>query len=270
VKVRSRHILRLVCLPLIVAVGSCAKDSPAQPSAPTAPTTPTPAPTPQIVLSTPTPVAPVNGVTTSGWPTLTVADAVRSGPSAALVYRFDIATTAAFNPILVTGTVSETPNQTSFMPPSSTPAPPQVALFWRAVAIDPFNIVASPATAPQSFTYSSPPSQATVLAAQQGLVLWPGVQPPGTTGHAVMGGGWGVGTPISFTGVTFVSPQLDQLQIFDLLDRGLDPQAAINWMHNNGYSTSADYYPAVSVIGFQYSYLALISGQWAVVIKAGA
>jgi hypothetical protein len=68
----------------------------------------------------------------------------------------------------------------------------------------------------------------------------------------------------------FVSPQIDQLQIFDLLDRGLDPQSAIDWMHANGYQTIAAYYPAVSVIGFQYSYLALINSQWTVVIKAGA
>jgi hypothetical protein len=85
-----------------------------------------------------------------------------------------------------------------------------------------------------------------------------------------MGDGWGIGNPVSYTGVVFVSPQIDQLQIFDLLDRGLDPQAAIDWMLSHGYPTAAAYYPAVAVIGFQYSYLALINAQWTVVIKAGA
>jgi hypothetical protein len=85
-----------------------------------------------------------------------------------------------------------------------------------------------------------------------------------------MGGGWGVGRPTSFTGVTFVSPPIDELQIFDLMDRGMDPQTAIDWMHANGYSTAAAYYPSVNVIGFNYEYLALINGAWNVVVKAGA
>jgi hypothetical protein len=85
-----------------------------------------------------------------------------------------------------------------------------------------------------------------------------------------MGDGWGVGNPVSFTGVTFVSPPLEELQVFDLLDRGMDPQAAIDWMHSNGYATQAAYYPSVAVIGFQYQYLALISGAWNVVLKVGA
>jgi hypothetical protein len=187
-----------------------------------------------------------------------------------VVYRFDIAASASFNPVIVTGTVSETPNQTSFTPPSGTPAPPQTALFWRVIAIDPINIVASPPSAAQPFTYSDPPTQAAVVAAQEGVILWPGTQPPGTPGHATMGDAWGVGTPTSFNGVTFVSPQLEELQVFDLLDRGLDPQSAIDWMHANGYATIAAYYSAVAVIGFQYQYMALIGSRWDLVLKVGA
>jgi len=187
-----------------------------------------------------------------------------------LVYRFDVGTSATFTTIVLTATVSETPNQTSFTPPGGQAPPPQANVFWRAIAIDPINLATSPASVPQSFTYTPPPSAAAALAAQEGLVLWPGVQPPGANGHATLGNGWGVGTPTSYTGVTFVSPTLDQLQVFDLIDRGLDPQSAINWMNGNGYPTVAAWYPSVAVIGFQYSYLALINGTWNIVIKVGA
>ena len=256
---------------LLIGAGSaCSSSTPAQPT--TAPTVTTPAttPSPSVVIGAPTPVTPSNGATTSGYPTLTVADAGRTGPAGALVYRFDIAASSTFGTILLSGTVSETPGQTSFTPPAATPPLAQSPVFWRAVAIDPVNLVASPASAVQSFTYTTPPSQAAQLAAQLGVPLWPGAQPPGNSGHATMGDGWGIGNPISYTGVVFVSPQIDQLQVFDLLDRGLDPQSAIDWMLSHGYPTIAAYYPAVSVIGFQYSYLALINAQWVVVIKAGA
>ena len=41
-----------------------------------------------------------------------------------------------------------------------------------------------------------------------------------------MGRDWNVEPLISFTGVRFQNPPLDTLQIFDLIDRGLDPKAA--------------------------------------------
>jgi hypothetical protein len=223
-----------------------------------------------IVINAPTPVAPLNGATTSGWPTFTVNDATRSGPAAALVYRFDIATSAAFTSIVLTATVSETPGQTSFTPASSQPAPPQTALFWRAIAIDPINVIASPPSVPQGFTYSAPPSTAALIAAQEGAILWPGAQPTGTNGQAVLGNFWAVANIVSYTGVTFLSPPIEALRVFDLLDRGYAPQAAINWMQSNGYPSTAAWYPAVQVIGFQYEYMALINGVWNLVLKNGA
>lgn len=240
------------------------------------PTTPTPTSSngsaaSQIVINPPTAVSPVNGVTTAGWPAFVVTDSTHVGPaSSPLVYRFDIATTSTFSTIVLTSVVSETPNQTSFTPPSTTPAPPQTALFWRAVAIDPVNIVGSQASSAQTFTWGPPLSAAAGLAQQEGLTLWPGVQPPGLNGHATMGDGWEVGQLVSFNGVTFLSPQLEQLQVFDLIDRGMDPQSAINWMHGNGYATVAAWYPGPSVIGFAYQYMALINGSWDMVLKAGA
>jgi hypothetical protein len=225
---------------------------------------------PAIVISAPTPVTPLTGTTTSGWPTFTVIDAVRSGPAAPLVYRFDIATSADFSTIAVSATVPETPDQTSFTPPTSQPPPAQTALVWRAIAMDPVNVATSAASASQSFTYATPASAAAALAAQEGKVLWPGAPPPGTNGHAILGSFWNVETLTSFDGIVFLSPELEELQIFDLLDRGLDPQGAIDWMRTHGYSTVAAYYGSVGVIGFTYEYMAFINGRWDLVLKAGA
>ena len=127
-----------------------------------------------------------------------------------------------------------------------------------------------PATVAQPFTYGPLPPAAVTIAAQEGVVLWPGVQPPGTNGHAVLGNNWNVQSLQSFTGVTFLSPELEQIRIFDLLDRGMDPQSAINWMQANGYSTVAAWYASVQVIGFDFEYMALINGRWDLVVKVGA
>ncbi len=85
-----------------------------------------------------------------------------------------------------------------------------------------------------------------------------------------MGSDWNVEPLVSFDGHTFMNPPIDELQIFDLMDRGLDPESAISWMHANGYATAAAYYPSVQVIGFAYEYLALVNGRWDVVLKVGA
>ena len=85
-----------------------------------------------------------------------------------------------------------------------------------------------------------------------------------------MGHSWNIDNVRSFDGVVFLSPRLQVLQTFDLLDRGYDPQGAIDWMKNNGYPTEAFFYPAVLSIGFRYEYLALVNGVWDLVIRAGA
>jgi hypothetical protein len=225
---------------------------------------------PQIKIGMPTPVAPLNGTTSTGWPTFTVNDPARSGPVGSLVYRFDIATSADFTSIVLTATVPETTGQTSFTPPTSQPAPPQTALFWRATAIDPVNVIASVPSPTQAFTFSVPPSQAAIIAGYEGVVLWPGVQPPGTNGHATLGNHWDVANQTSYNGVVFLSPTLDEIRTFDLLDRGFDPQSAIDWMHANGYPNQGAWYANVAVIGFPYEYMALINGAWDLVLKAGA
>jgi hypothetical protein len=75
---------------------------------------------------------------------------------------------------------------------------------------------------------------------------------------------------VSFTGVTFENPPLDTLQVFDLIDRGMDPAAAVDWMHANGYPTIGLWYPSVQVVAFQWEYMALINGQWDIVLRVGA
>ena len=82
------------------------------------------------------------------------------------------------------------------------------------------------------------------MAQQLGVALWPGITPPGTTGQATMGSNWQIQTLHYLpTNVFFQSPDLEMLRIFDLLDRGFDPEGAAAWMNGNGYPTAAVWYP---------------------------
>jgi hypothetical protein len=247
----------------VLAVGACSGSA----TKTATPTNPTPT---AIVINAPVPAAPSDGTTSTGWPTLTVNNSTRTGPAGSLVYRFDVSSTSDFNNIIVTSTVPEGSGQTSYTPTLSPGPADQSTLYWRAVAIDPINMVASSASATQSFKYSNPPTKAGQIAAQQGVVLWPGVVPPGAPGGATMGNGWNIATLVSFDGVQFLSPTIDELQLFDCMDRGMQPQQAIDWMHSHGYSTPAAWFPDVAVIGFAHQYLALIGGRWDMVLRAGA
>jgi hypothetical protein len=220
---------------------------------------------PPITINAPVPIGPLNGAQTGPRPALRVTNATRTGPAGLITYKFEIATTATFSSIIVSATNVEGINETGFIPTSDLPV--NGVLYWRATAMDAANGVVSAPSAVQSFT---PNSQAGLVAAQLGVPLWPGIQPPGTTGHAVMGNYWTVEPITSFNGVTFLNPPLDEVQIFDLLDRGMDPQSAINWMNANGYPTQAAFYSAVNVIGFNYEYLAFVNGRWDIVLKLGA
>jgi hypothetical protein len=107
---------------------------------------------PAIVINAPTPVAPANGASTSDQPTLTITNATRSGPAGAIVYRFEISSSATFATVTVRGTVPEGRGQTSFTP--SPPLRPNTTYYWRATAIDQTNAIPGPPSAPQSFTTS--------------------------------------------------------------------------------------------------------------------
>ena len=222
---------------------------------------------PAIIINAPVPIAPLTNTQTIPRPALRVTNAVRTGPAGPLTYRFEISTTSSFTSILVTGTNTEGPNETGFL--LTTDLPTNSLLYWRAVAIDVANSITSAPSAVQSFT-ANLPSQAALIAQQLGITLWPGVQPPGTIGHATMGQDWVVEPITSFDGVTFINPPLDELQIFDLIDRGLSAPDAVQWMKDHGYSSVAVWYPDVQVIAFAYEYMAFINGQWSIVIRAGA
>jgi len=224
---------------------------------------------PAVQVDPPTLLTPANGATTQGWPGFTVRNSTRSGPAGSVVYRFEVSTTNTFANILLTATVAETNTNTTYVPPSTTAAPPQNALFWRVTAVDQTNNVSSPVSAFSGFTFAAQTQQAQ-LAAQQGLALWPTAQPTGTTGNARMGPNWQLQTLRSFDGVTFVSPPIEALRIFDLLDRGYDPNSAIAFMQQNGYPSTAAWYPSVAAIGLPFQYMAYISGAWELVTRVGA
>jgi hypothetical protein len=226
---------------------------------------------PAISLGAPAPVSPLTGAVTAGWPSFVVLNSSRQGPVGSVSYLFEISTNVAFSPVMYSSTVAETPTRTIFMPPATLGPPAQTSLYWRATATDQTSGISSPASAAQNFTYATPTRQA-LLAAELGYTLWPGVQPTGTNGHATMGPNWDVQNKL-YLGVTpFISPALESLRLFDLLDRGLDPQGAIDWMNHNGYPTAAAFYSLDGgrnpVIGVQYQYLALVGGAWELVDRA--
>jgi hypothetical protein len=126
----------------------------------------------------------------------------------------------------------------------------------------------------QSFT-TRQLSQAEVVAQQLGQPLWPGVFPPGDTGHATMGTGWNIATLHYVPGnVFFQSPDIEMLRFFDLFDRGYHPEAATAWMNANGYPTQGLWYPPPekAVLGLRYVYIAsrdkiFVNGTWDVVLR---
>jgi hypothetical protein len=224
---------------------------------------------PAITVSAPLPIAPLTGsaVLTAVRPTFRTSNALKTGTNNPITYKFEVSTSSTFGSTVASGTVSEGNGETDFIP--SVDLPVNTNLFWRATAVDGADGISSVPSAVQGFSVNPPPSQASLIAARLGVTLWPGIQPPGTNGHAVMGNDWNVEPLVSFNGVTFQNPPLDELQIFDLLDRGMSPQSAIDWMHGNGYATEGVWYPDVQVIGFAYEYIAFVRGQWDIVVRVG-
>jgi len=230
-----------------------------------------------VVVSAPSPIAPLTGATTSIRPTLRVTNATRTGPAGPITYRFEVSTSSTFNPVIVSVTTNEGVNETGYI--LTTSLTPGTTYYWRATAIDATNNVTSTASPIQSFTPTQ--SQAEALAAQIGITLWPGTTPPGQTGHATMGeagpfgAGWQPQTLYYAPGnVSFPSPDAEMLRLFDLLDRGMDPDGAIAWMNSNGYPTQAVWYPPPdkAVIGLHYVYLAsrgkvVTNSIWDIVVR---
>jgi len=224
-----------------------------------------------ITLGAPVPIGPLSNAETTSRPALRVSNVSRTGPTGPITYRFEIAGDSGFASIVAAGTNIEGVNETGFI--ATIDLPTRARLFWRAFAIDATNAVTSPSSTIQSFTPL--PSQAENVAQQLGVVLWPGIKPPGTGGQATMGDNWQIQTMHYLpTNVFFQSPDVEMLRIFDLLDRGFDPDGAAAWMNGNGYPTAALWYPPPekAVIGLKYVYLAsrnkvFVNGTWEVVLR---
>jgi len=230
-----------------------------------------------VVVSAPSPIAPLTGATTNTRPTLRVTNSTRTGPAGAITYRFEISTSSTFSPIVVSATTNEGINETGYI--VNTDLTPGTTYYWRCTALDASNNVSSTPSPIQSFTPQQ--SQAEALAKQIGITLWPGAAPTGQTGHATMGeaGPFGAGwQPQTLyyapQNVFFQSPDAEMLRLFDLLDRGMDPDSAIAWMNSNGYPTQALWYPPPekAVIGLHYVYLAsrgkvVVNSIWDIVVR---
>jgi hypothetical protein len=225
-----------------------------------------------ISLGAPLPIGPLTNAETTSRPALRVSNVSRTGPTGPISYRFEIARDSGFMSLVVTGNNVEGVNETGFIPTIDLPT--RALLFWRAFAIDSANAVTSQSSTVQSFTPM--PSQAENVARQLGVALWPGIKPPGTVGQATMGDNWQIQTLHYLpANVLFQSPDVEMLRIFDLLDRGFDPEGAAAWMNSNGYPTAALWYPPPekAVIGLKYVYLAsrnkvFVNGIWEVVLRA--
>src|SRR5262249_12684016 len=63
---------------------------------------------PAIILNAPALSSPASGAATTGRPALVVINATRSGPVGAITYRFELANTNTFSPIISTVTMNET------------------------------------------------------------------------------------------------------------------------------------------------------------------
>lgn len=262
---RSVGILATLCM--AVVAGACA-DAPTVPDPTPAPSATPPPSAPAVSISAPAPVGPDNGGRYFGWPTLTVRNAERSNTNNALLYRFEISTREDFAAVPYSWIAQEGAEQTSYVPPAAQVPPAEGVFFWRVIAIDQANAVQSPPSAAQSFQYFIN-SEQNRIAEQVYGGLWGAVRPTGTRGRARLGPGWQIRVIRSFDGVVFQSPPLETLRMFDLLDLGYQPLAAIDWMRSRGYTVNADWYPGPLSIGFPFQYMANVNGGWELVVRVG-
>jgi len=247
-----------------ITASACTSSAPLTPAA----TTPPGSNAGTLNATAPVPVSPVSNQQVVKGPTLVANPAVATfGGQVAFQYRFqvfDASNTLVQDSGLV---AAPTFTVTAALAPGAT-------YTWRVRAE--LNGSVGPWSIPGSFVAPQIVGVASAIAAQENIVLWPGAQPPGTTGQATLGDNWAPATQYwAPGGVYFQSPTAEMLRLFDLIDRGFDPQAAINWMNGNGYPTAAQWYPPPekAVIGIQYVYLACTpvtsypNCKWDVVVK---
>ncbi len=101
-----------------------------------------------LSIPAPLPLQPLSGSFAQKRPTLTVANANRTGTPIALTYAFEIASDATFNRVVASGSVPEGVGQTSFRP--SIDLTSGAAFYWRARAVSSLPAVVSADTAPQT------------------------------------------------------------------------------------------------------------------------
>jgi hypothetical protein len=263
---RVRALSATLCMAAVLV--GCSH-SPSAPDPAPAPVPVTPPPPPPITIAPPALLGPTNGARYFGWPTLTVRNAERTNTNNALVYRFEISAREDFAAVNHSWIAPESPDQTSYDPPPTQVPSSEGTYFWRAVAIDQANAVQSPPSLPWTFQYLINTEQNRIADQAHGG-LWGDARPTGTRGRAKFGPGWQVRVLRSFDGVTFQSPPLETLRLYDLLDLGYSPQAAIDWMSSKGYPLTAVWYPGPAAIGFPFQYMALINGSWELVVRVGA
>jgi hypothetical protein len=105
---------------------------------------------PLLVIQPPVPVQPLADSFPHKRPIFTVMNAVRTGPPATVIYRFDVATDTAFGNVVATGTVPEATMQTSFTP--SVDLTSGMNYYWRGQASDTAKGVDGPYSTAQGFT----------------------------------------------------------------------------------------------------------------------
>jgi hypothetical protein len=107
---------------------------------------------PEVVLEAPGLVFPSDGGTANGAaPSLTVANAGRSGPAGALVYRFQVSDSPSFGNLIAEMTAQETPGQTSAQVNANLVS--NATYYWRVQATDPSSGVTGPFSGVASFRY---------------------------------------------------------------------------------------------------------------------
>src|SRR4051812_25387786 len=104
---------------------------------------------PEVILAQPVNGDPQPNATVGEQPTLNVNNVGRSGPNGPIFYRFEISETAAFSSLVYSATVAERTDR-PFTGHDVTTQLLEKTYFWRVVATDPANAVASVASAPSA------------------------------------------------------------------------------------------------------------------------
>src|SRR4051812_3395306 len=104
---------------------------------------------PEVILAQPVNLDPQPNATVGEQPTLNVNNVGRSGPNGPIFYRFEISETAAFSSLVYSATVAERTDR-PFTGHDVTTQLLEKTYFWRVVATDPANAVASVASAPSA------------------------------------------------------------------------------------------------------------------------